>query len=125
MHCSIEEEHQEITDELMELLGKLDIVYAGLDLLEACERGPDLLLLDYGGMYTAGAPDTAAYNIRYARKWAEEHPGKLLVLWSKFTGVAYRNEAEQEFGLLNNVCYPTAWDKQAMFDKIQGWFANG
>lgn len=123
MHCPAEEEREEIANELRGWLGETELVYAGFNLLEACNKMPDLLLLDYGGAYTTGTSDTIGYNLRYARQWAEDHPGKLLVLWTRFTGDAYKVEAEEELGPLDNVCYPSSPVFRAeMLGKIKGWF---
>jgi len=45
----------------------------------------DIVVLDYGGMSSMGAYDSAAFNIRYVVHWAEDHPSVALLVWSAMT----------------------------------------
>ena len=45
----------------------------------------DLLIIDYGGMATMGAWDTALANLRYTLTWAEDHPSVVVLVWTHFT----------------------------------------
>ena len=87
----------------------------------------DLLVIDYGGLSTFGGSH-AGMQVWAACKYAEDHPGCLVVLWSKFTERVYRGELEAEFGLLDNVLLrygkdETGYDKPERFNaKIRAWF---
>jgi hypothetical protein len=81
----------------------------------------DIMIIDYGGI-SFGASDTAAFNIKFACKWAEDHPGKLLILWTVFTEMIYKNELEIYFGHLNNIVTRFSNNGEENFGKIKQWF---
>ena len=45
----------------------------------------DIVIIDYGGIASMGAWDTALFNIRYVLNWAEDHPSTAMLIWSSFT----------------------------------------
>ena len=120
-----EEEREEILLELSNMGLEISSVVAGFDVLEVLESRPDLLIVDYGGMSTSGAGDGAAYNIRHICNWASEHPGRLVVLWTYFTGALYGSEMEAQFGDAGNIVYPSDYLKFGIEDKIKSWFGGG
>lgn len=60
-------------------------------------RDVDVLVVDYGGLHGAYGDIVYRYSDAVA-KWADEHPGKLVVLWTSFTCNMYRTVFEREFG---------------------------
>lgn len=48
-------------------------------------RKADIVVVDYGGIASMGAWDTALFNLRYIINWAEEHPSTAVLIWSHFT----------------------------------------
>lgn len=93
----------------------------------------DLLVLDYGGLSTAGGSH-AEMQVWSACNYAENHPGSLVVLWSKFTERIYRGELEDTFGHLDNVllrfernesAYDFSKDGSRRFrTRLQVWFGS-
>ena len=75
----------------------------------------DLLIVDYGGLYY-GAYDTAKSHIKYACKFAEDHPGCLMLIWSQFTYDIYQAELEEAFGHLTNIA------TKESYRTIMDWF---
>lgn len=63
----------------------------------------DVLILDYGAAQF-GATEMGRWQSRDARKWAEDHPGKILLLWTSFTKQLYETEWSQ-YDNLPNVIY--------------------
>lgn len=122
MSMTPEEERAEIVTTLSEYGLEISEVVASFDITEVLKSNPDLVIVDYGGMSTSGAHDTASWNINYLCRWAEDHPGKLVALWTYFTGVLYRRELKAEFGHLSNVTYPTGSSDSTVEDKIRTWF---
>lgn len=122
MSMTPEEEREEIVRALSEYGLEISRVVASFDITEVLESNPDLVIVDYGGMSTSGAYDTASWNINYLRGWAEDHPGKLIALWTYYTGVLYKQEFDAEFGHLGNVTYPTGSSDSTVEDKIKAWF---
>lgn len=122
MSMTPKEERDEIITTLSEYGLEISEVVAGFGITEVLESNPDLLIVDYGGMSTSGASDGAIWNINYLCHWAENHPGKLVALWTHFTGVLYKQELESEFGHLSNVTYPTGHFDSTVEDKIKAWF---
>jgi hypothetical protein len=57
----------------------------------------DVLVVDYGGLHGGYGDAVHRYGTSVA-KWAEEHPGRLVVLWTPFTSTLYRSTFEAEFG---------------------------
>ena len=122
MSMTPEEEREEIIATLSDYGLEISGVVASFDITEVLGSNPDLVIIDYGGMYTSGGSDTASWNINYVLSWAENHPGKLVALWTHFTGVLYKQEFEAVFGHLDNVTYPTGYSDSAVEDKIKAWF---
>jgi hypothetical protein len=83
----------------------------------------DLFVLDYGGMLP-GADDMVRHQIRNAIKWAEDHPGKLLYLYTDFTRRWYQWEFDENFSGLDNIVYRFAHDHlgDEVEAKIRLWF---
>lgn len=123
---SPEEEWERIAGVVRETLRQeIEVVYTGFDILAGVAANPDLFLIDYGGMTTSGARDTAVVNIRYACRWAEEHPSRLLVLWTWFTGQAFEDEILPEIGELANIKRPKTMADGRHELVIGDWFGIG
>lgn len=102
-----EQAAQEI--EALREIDLLDVVLiARLDgMIRVKDYDPDLLLIDYGGLSAQyGCWERAVTEVEYACKWAEDHPGKLMVIWTYFTSRLYR-EVEDQFKHLTNVLVRT------------------
>lgn len=88
-------------------------------------KSVDVLVIDYGGMDIFGSPAMAREQVRLACKWAEEHPGKVLFLFTKHTSAIYKDELESEFADLNNIIFCYNWDtyREDGYDKLVEWFS--
>lgn len=82
--------------------------------------GTDMVILDYGGVMP-GCGDMVTGQIRDVWKWAQDHPGKLVVVYSSFTWAMYSDEMIREFGKLKNVCYAFA-EGMDYDDLILQWY---
>ena len=100
---TIEEEVEMAVFELRKI--GLDVEVKAMDdgMVDFANRSLDLLIVDYGGVSLGGAYDLATYQIKEACQWADERPGSLMVIWTKFTSIVYQDELEREFGHLDNV----------------------
>ena len=98
-----EEEAEEIALTLRSSGLASELVAHGNDLRAVQDKDIDVLIIDYGGMSVYGSFESAEYNIRRACEWAEEHPGKLMVIWTPFTARAYEGELQDRFGHLDNI----------------------
>lgn len=67
------------------------------------DKDGDTLIIDYGGAAVFGVSEPARYEVRQACKWAEEHPGKPMVIWTGHTRMLYEWELQDQFGHLPNV----------------------
>jgi hypothetical protein len=93
----------------------------------------DLLVIDYGGL-SFGYGDgwtLAHYEVRRACEWAENHPGKLMVIWTAHTARLYSDELNDAFGHLDNIIVryhdfgPRGdADEVAMWAKIEQWLGK-
>ncbi len=81
----------------------------------------DLLIVDYGGM-AARNFELGLDQVRVVRRWAEEHPGHLVVMWTYFTVKLYK-ELVAEVGDLDNIIVrsedPEEWD--AFHNTLREW----
>lgn len=100
-----------------DVIGHFDAVAEEVE--EKSERA-DLLVIDYGGVMP-GAGGMVSSQIRWVCEWAENHPGKLVILLTMFTAEIYLNEFEEEFGKCDNIipryCDPYSGDRE----KISKW----
>lgn len=118
-----EEEWAEMIEELEDIGLNIGGYKGSLAPQEILEYNPDLLIVDYGGMSVAGCSDTMTSNVRHFCRWAEDHPGKLMVVWTHTSTLFYRQELESEFGHLNNIILRSGLCDSEEFDpKIQSWF---
>lgn len=127
-----EQEIQEIFEKLKSWGLPVELKVSGHGMQLFKER-LDILVIDYGGL-SIGAGDTAAFQVREAVRWAQEHPGSVLTLWSKHTWRIYHYELEEEFPPLENLLFyypPTEkflpseehWAHQdAVRDRVRAWF---
>ena len=87
---------------------------------EKSERA-DLLIFDYGGVVGLGSPGMVSFQTRWVCEWADNHPGKLVILLTMFTAEIYLDEFEKEFGHCHNIipryCDPYSGDRK----KISTW----
>ena len=129
-HPSIDDEVKIVVDELALIGIFVEIAQTASNMMEVYRGRFELLVIDYGGLSTMGGSH-AGMQVWSACKYAEDHPGSLVVLWSKFTERIYRGELEAEFGLLDNVLLRYAkeesgYEKTERFNaKIQAWFGVG
>lgn len=98
-----EKEAEDIIDTFRMLGLDCKLAFHTTTMAEAKDKSPDMLVIDYGGMGDSGAWDAAQYQVRYACRWAEEHPGKPMVIWTVYTKDLYEGELEKQFGHLGNV----------------------
>jgi len=132
---SPEEEVEEGLQELTKDLGyKLDLVAHDRFMENVDQLDVDLLVFDYGG---AGGSysDTPWTQLEAACRWAQEHPGRLVLLYSSMTGKMYENLVRLESAKQlesANVMYwrlpgfrHTIDDEIAQQDHIKAWFVGG
>jgi hypothetical protein len=106
---------------------KLDVILCAYSMFpDARQTDADLLVIDYGGMSSCmGGEDRSRMEVRMACNWAEDHPGRPVVIWTSFTARLYRGELEAEFGHLGNILirtsYPSTDEINAFFDVLRGW----
>lgn len=101
----VEQEQQEILENLSLYLSDIEFVIGSASFTEELlSRSFDVLILDYGGV-SAGAQGLVDFQIRTACKWAEEHPNKLLILWTDHTAWEYEQGLKEEFPDLANIFY--------------------
>ena len=106
-------------DRFMENVDRLDI---------------DLLVVDYGGA-SSSYSDTPWTQLESACRWAQEHPGRLVLLYSAFTGKMYERLVKYESAKeleSENVMYwhLPGWqhsldDEVEQQDRIRAWFVGG
>ena len=111
-----EEEAESIAKYLAELYGiALNYtVTTGAQLLD--EVKPDLVILDYGGAMM-GYGDTAFNQVDYVLKWAEEHPSKLVLIYTLFTTWMV-HEIQEDIDPLDNVLF---WDPSDKYKHSLKW----
>lgn len=105
--------------------GEYEVVWAGEESAMTAIPEVDLLLVDYGGLHNAYSAAWDRYG-RSVRRWADEHPGKPVVLWTAFTVACYKatfDEFDREAG---NVLarYADAWDWDGfpdIWERLRGW----
>ena len=108
-----------------EVGGEYGVVWAGDGLAFAKIPDVDLLLVDYGGLHASysGAWDTYGHEVK---RWADEHPGKPVLLWSAFTAACYSASFEGFEREAGNVMsrYAGAWDFDGypdLWDRLRSW----
>jgi len=79
----------------------------------------DIVILDYGGVLP-GADDMVRGQLRAAWQWAEEHPSKLMIVYSLYTWRMYSDEMNEAFGELANVV--CAFADMHYSDVVLKWF---
>lgn len=80
------------------------------------EAKPDLVILDYGGAMI-GYGDTAYSQVKYVLKWAEEHPSKLVLIYTFFTTWMV-HEIQEDIDPLDNVLF---WDPLDKYRRSLPW----
>jgi hypothetical protein len=80
------------------------VVASGRGVHEVADKNVDVLILDYGAA-TFGSRDMGIWQVGDGCRWAEEHPGRVLLLWTSFTNQLYKDELEREYGHLTNIIY--------------------
>jgi len=125
-----EQTPEEERDEIIELLQATTLEGANVKLVAYANwvhgvtgTPMDLFVLDYGGVLP-GADDMVRSQIRTAIKWAEDHPGKLLYLYTDFTRNWYEREYDETFGGHENIVYRFRNDhlEDEVEAKIRQWF---
>lgn len=80
------------------------------------EVKPNLVILDYGGAMM-GYGDTAWRQVDYVLKWAEEHPSKLVLIYTLFTTWMV-HEIQEDIDPLDNVLF---WDPSDKYRRSLKW----
>lgn len=131
---SPEEEVAEEIVELQEDLGyKMDLVAHDRFMENVDQLDIDLLVFDYGGA-SSSYSDTPWTQLEAACRWAQEHPGRLVLLYTTFTGKMYRNllryESAKNLGS-ENIMYwwPPTYagpdEDEAQKEHVKAWFVGG
>lgn len=95
---------------------------------EIMKTSYDLMVIDYGGL-SAGS-STGRMQVDAACRYAENHPGCLVVIWTGYTSYIYEDELEEKFGHLDNItkrydgdnAYENLDGKPAFLKKFRNWF---
>lgn len=80
------------------------------------EAKPDLVILDYGGAMM-GYGDGAWRQVDYVLKWAENHPSKLVLIYTLFTTWMV-HEIQEDINTLDNVLF---WDPSDKYRRSMPW----
>jgi len=81
-----------------------EMVQFSTDYNDIGKKNIDLLILDFGGLTSGyGTGHTIGAYQRNALKWADEHPGKLLLIWTAFTAHWIIEDIGEDFGGRANV----------------------
>lgn len=130
-NMSPEDEANLAVDELTSFGIDVSVSGIGSTMMDIYRDSFDLLIIDYGGLSTMGGSH-AEMQVWSACNYAENHPGSLVVLWSKYTERVYRGELAETFGHLGNVllrfeqhesAYDFSEDSSRRFkERIQAWF---
>jgi hypothetical protein len=101
--------------------------------LDFFRKSFDLVIIDYGGLSTMGAMGSGIAQVDAACRYAEEHLGCLLVIWTGYTANIYEDELREQFGHLDNiVCrykdsssvYGNLDGDPEFIAKFKAWFAG-
>ena len=130
-----EEEAAEEFQRLQQDLGyKLEMVAHSRFVRSVDQVDIDVLVFDYGGA-SGSYSDTPQTQLELSCQWAQEHPGRLVLLYSSFTGRMYerlvKHEAYKELES-DNVMYwhlpgyeHTVRDDIKHQDQVKAWFVGG
>lgn len=128
------ENEVEAAIESLEIIGlkNIKVAHSGHSLREIFGKRFDLVIIDYGGASLGYGSATATVEVDAACRWAENHPGALVVIWTKYTAMLYEDELQAEFGHLDNVLlrydasesvYGNDLNGPARFqEKLRQWF---
>ncbi len=121
-----EQEIEEIIEFLTVKCFPISLVAGGEHMGIIDGKSVDLLIIDYGGL-GPGAGGLAVSQIRAACEWAENHPGKIMIIWSNFTREIYIDELEEHFGDLDNIRFRFkkrfgADINEELFDELKLWY---
>jgi hypothetical protein len=100
---------------------------SGYNLDQVIEKNErvDVLVIDYGGVATTVGFDgwrVAKDEIEMACRYAENHPGTLLVLWTYYTREVYEQELSENFAHVDNIIAHYSKDYENLADnKIRAW----
>lgn len=108
--CVFDESVYETPQEEVELL-RYDLVVLGVEpniikvaaSMTEITGSYDLLVIDYGGLSARGNTASANAQIWKACKYAEDHPGALVVIWTRYTADVYERELRAEFAGVQNI----------------------
>lgn len=62
---------------------------------------PKLIIIDYGGLLPGS--DVDIHQMRAVLNWAQDHPSRLVLIWTSFTANIWKYELEDEFKEADNV----------------------
>ena len=100
---------------------------------EMMSKNFDLFILDYGGMAYSGASGMVEFMVETVCKYARDHPGCLVVIWTEYTAEFYQDELEKEFGHLDNlICrygnsfeiHENRYGSDEFIKKFRSWFSH-
>lgn len=129
-----EEAEKEIYALQVRLRYKLHLVKQSLFIEDVEQLDIDLLVFDYGGAASSYS-DRLWDQFEAMCRWAHEHPGRLVLLYTGMTGKMYQNligvEAYAALAAANIQLWQlpgwehTVDDDIAQRDKIRAWFTGG
>jgi len=128
---TIEEEIEEVIQffDLLDL--ECEVVTQAYHMMDLGQKRLDCLILDYGGVAARGNTASANMQIWAACNYAENHPGALVIIWTKYTARVYEDELKSEFGHLTNVLLrfegdesPYSGDESRFQQAVKRWFAG-
>jgi hypothetical protein len=96
-----EEEAAYIARLFLELYG-MQLDYTHTTAVNEIDASYRLVIIDYGGLMP-GAESAAEWQVRAVCEWAEEHPSRLVLIWSLFTAKIWKSEVEDHFHEQSNI----------------------
>lgn len=97
----------------------LAIKHRGVHMLR--DKDIDMLIVDYGGIARLGQMSAVEWQMNEARKWADEHPSKLMILWTPFTSQYYK-EFNETLPAIENVLHNYSGEWEKICPKIKQWY---
>jgi len=128
---SIDDEVALAVDELCVLGLDVEVSAQGHTMMDIYKESFDLLVIDYGGLGVMGGSH-ANSQVWAACQYAGNHPGSLVVLWTKYTANLYWDGLDETFSHLDNIVIrferhesAYAFSEDVFRGKIQRWFGVG
>ena len=104
---------------------EFDLVWSGGERDLAAIPEVDILLVDYGGLHHAYGDVVERWG-RSVRRWADDHSGRPVVLWTAFTRACYQAIFEDFDPNADNMFarYRGAWDfdgERDFWSRLKEW----